>query len=248
MKVSLVVSLALASVVTGFTTTTTTTPSARGVATFVRPSFGLYSSPSSVVADRTVNGVETATTSSITKDEVRGLFKLWNDALASGDSRIVASRYAKGATLLPTVSDIPRTDFDSIKDYFDAFLLKKPQGEIVEGFIRIGDGWAQDNGIYEFTMGATGEKVKARYTFMYVQEDGKWKIGHHHSSQMPEGITVAQKIDTNGVRNLFNLWNDALATLDPSVVAARYTKDAVLLPTGKLEEYAMDDRRFSKFP
>jgi hypothetical protein len=26
-------------------------------------------------------------------------------------------------------------------------------------------------------------------------------------------------------------WNDALATLDPKAVAARYTKDAVLLPT-----------------
>jgi uncharacterized protein (TIGR02246 family) len=156
---------------------------------------------------------------------------LWNDALATGDSRIVASRYAKGATLLPTVSDIPRTDFDSIKDYFDSFLLKKPQGEIVEGFIRIGDGWAQDNGVYEFTMGATGQKVKARYSFMYVKEEGKWKIAHHHSSQMPEGITVAQKIDKNEVRNLFNLWNDALATLDPKAVAARYTKDAVLLPT-----------------
>jgi Calcium/calmodulin dependent protein kinase II association domain len=105
------------------------------------------------------------------------------------------------------VSDIPRTDFDSIKDYFDSFLLKKPQGTILEGYIRIGDGWAQDNGIYEFTMGATGQVVKARYSFMYLQDpvDGKWKIGHHHSSQMPEGITVAQKIDENQVRNLFQL-------------------------------------------
>jgi hypothetical protein len=105
------------------------------------------------------------------------------------------------------VSDIPRTDFDSIKNYFDAFLLKKPQGEIVEGHIRIGNGWAQDNGIYEFTMGATGEVIRARYSFMYVQDemDGKWKIGHHHSSQMPEGITIKQPIDKYEVRNLFNL-------------------------------------------
>lgn len=84
----------------------------------------------------------------ITKDEVRALFSLWNNALATGDSRLVASRYAtkSGAVLLPTVSDTPRTDFDSIKDYFDAFLLKEPQGEILSGDIRIGDGWAQDAG------------------------------------------------------------------------------------------------------
>ena len=74
-----------------------------------------------------------------TEDEVRGLFKLWNDALATGDSRIVAARYARDAVLLPTVSDTPRTDYDSIKAYFDVFLTKKPQGEIVQSFVKIGE-------------------------------------------------------------------------------------------------------------
>ena len=45
----------------------------------------------------------------ITEDEVKGLFSLWNDALATGDSKKVASRYAKKGVLLPTVSDVPRT-------------------------------------------------------------------------------------------------------------------------------------------
>jgi hypothetical protein len=73
---------------------------------------------------------------------------LWSNALATGDSRLVASRYAtkSGAVLLPTCSDIPRNDFDSIKDYFDAFLLNEPQGVVLDGDIRIGDGWAQDAG------------------------------------------------------------------------------------------------------
>jgi hypothetical protein len=65
----------------------------------------------------------------ITEKEVRALFELWNSALATGDSRIVADRYIKKPVLLPTVSDEPRTDFDSVKDYFDAFLKKKPQGK-----------------------------------------------------------------------------------------------------------------------
>jgi len=169
----------------------------------------------------------------ITKDEVRALFSLWNNALATGDSRLVASRYAtkSGAVLLPTVSDTPRTDFDSIKDYFDAFLLKEPQGEILSGDIRIGDGWAQDAGIYEFTMGATGDKVKARYSYVYVYEGGQWKISHHHSSVMPEGIDIATPIKKEEVQNLFHLWNDALATGDSKLVASRYAKDGVLLPT-----------------
>eukprot|EP00985_Skeletonema_marinoi_P013871 scaffold6963_cov98-Skeletonema_marinoi.AAC.1 len=86
--------------------------------------------------------------SDISEKEVRALFELWNSALATGDSRIVASRYIKDPVLLATVSDQPRTDFASVKDYFDAFLKKEPQGKIVDGKVTIGDGWASDAGIY----------------------------------------------------------------------------------------------------
>ncbi len=166
-----------------------------------------------------------------TEKEIRALFSLWNSALATGDSRIVASRYTKSPVLLPTVSDVIRTDFDGVKDYFDTFLLNKPRGRIVDGHISIGDGWANDSGIYEFTMGTTGEKVKARYTFLYVQEGGTWKIQHHHSSVMPEEIAMGKAITEDEVRGLFDQWNDALSTLDPRRVAFRYAKKAVLLPT-----------------
>jgi hypothetical protein len=45
-----------------------------------------------------------------------------------------------------------------------------------------------DLGIYEFTMGTTGDKVKGRFSFVYVWEDEQWKISHHHSSVMPEAF------------------------------------------------------------
>jgi hypothetical protein len=77
----------------------------------VRPSFDLYASVANKVSKE--DKVQTSTYSSssakksdITPEQVRNLFGLWNDALATGDSRIVASRYAPGATLLPTVSKI----------------------------------------------------------------------------------------------------------------------------------------------
>merc|ERR1712176_175640 len=167
----------------------------------------------------------------ITENEVRGLFSLWNNALATLDAKAVASRYAKAGVLLPTVSDVPRTDFSSIEDYFVNFLKLKPQGEIIESHVTIGNNWCQDVGIYEFTMGTTGKKVRGRYSFIYVYEDGEWKINHHHSSIMPEGIVTAEPITEKEVRGLFSLWNNALATLDPKKVAARYSKKGVLLPT-----------------
>jgi len=83
----------------------------------------------------------------------------------------------------------------------------------------------------QFTMGATGDKVKARYTYNYVKEDGIWKIQHHHSSVMPEEIAMGKPITESEVRGLFSLWNNALATLDPKKVASRYAKKGVLLPT-----------------
>merc|ERR1719384_1310934 len=167
----------------------------------------------------------------ITESEVRGLFSLWNNALATLDPKKVAARYAKEGVLLPTVSDVPRTDFASIEDYFVNFLKNEPQGEILESHVTIGKNWCQDVGIYEFTMRATGKKVKGRYSFIYVYEDDEWKISHHHSSVMPEGIITAEPITEKEVRSLFGLWNDALATKDPEKVAARYSKEGVLLPT-----------------
>ena len=177
-------------------------------------------------------GIATPPPSEISEGQVRSLFYLWNDALATGDSRIVAQRYASDAVLLPTVSDEPRTDYDGIKDYFDNFLKLKPQGVIVDGKIKIGNGWAKDAGLYEFTMGKDGSKVKARYSFIYTYENGKWKISHHHSSFMPESVVAGNvKISKDQIQNLFHLWNDALATGDSDAVAKRYSKNAVLLPT-----------------
>jgi uncharacterized protein (TIGR02246 family) len=196
------------------------------------------------------------------KEAVQDLFYLWNDALKTLEPEIVAKRYTENPILLPTVSDTPRTDYDGIIDYFTSFLKVKitrsfcvvlnqrrhspylslmlhqflqlkPQGEIVMSQVHSGPGWAKDSGLYEFTMGATGQRVKARYSFVYIYENGQWKILHHHSSQMPEEITPnnAPKLNEEQVRNLFYLWNDALDTLDADAVASRFSKNAVLLPT-----------------
>jgi hypothetical protein len=77
--------------------------------------------------------------------EIRALFLLWNDALATGDARIVTARYAEDAVLFPVDSDIPRMDRDSIRAYYDTFLRKRPQVFQIKSQLRIGKGWAQDS-------------------------------------------------------------------------------------------------------
>merc|ERR1712154_734870 len=82
----------------------------------------------------------------ITEPEVKNLFSLWNDALATLDPDAVTARYSKNALLLPTVSDTPRDSAALIKDYFVGFLKKQPQGKILESNVQIGNNWCQDAG------------------------------------------------------------------------------------------------------
>ena len=169
----------------------------------------------------------------ITKDEVRGLFNVWNDALQTLDPEKVAELYSEQGNLLPTLSDKQRLNRAEIADYFVQFLSYEPTGKILSGDILVGHNWAQDAGIYEFTMGVDGSVARGRYTFEYIFENGKWMIAQHHSSLMPESSNVSPTdgVTEEDVKNLFWLWNDALLTKDPDTVARRYTSDAVLLPT-----------------
>ncbi|OPA88368.1 DUF4440 domain-containing protein [Pseudomonas fluorescens] len=122
--------------------------------------------------------------------EIAGLFDRWNSALQTGNVNTVVDLYAPDAVLQPTVSNQVRTTPDQIKDYFDHFLALKPVGQINYREIRqLGSNVAMDSGVYTFTLTqANGEKreVQARYTFVYEQVGGQWKILNHHSSAMPE--------------------------------------------------------------
>jgi uncharacterized protein (TIGR02246 family) len=146
---------------------------------------------------------------------------------------------------LPTISDTPRTDQASMIEYYETFLRKKPQGMIIESVINSGKGWCEDCGVYQLTMGATGEKVLARYSFVYVLEDGEWTIAHHHSSPMPEPMLKQKEeqdresakeekdsiLSEEEVAMMFDKWNQALASKDAKKVVALYHARSLLLPT-----------------
>lgn len=118
--------------------------------------------------------------------EVQGLFDEWNAALATGDPEAVNAFYAEDAVLLPTVSPGVHDTPEERLGYFDMFLDNEPQGVITESVVRdLGDGAVSHSGLYTFTMGASGDVVPARFTFVYEQVDGEWLIVEHHSSKEP---------------------------------------------------------------
>lgn len=159
--------------------------------------FALIDAP---VAKAASTAKASAGSCTVANDEaVADLFRRWNLALASLDSSRVAALYWSDAVLLPTVSNVPRTDTASIKDYFVHFLQRFPRGQIVKRITHHGCNVSIDTGLYDFSvMDSSGNAsvISARYTFVYTYRDGVWKIQHHHSSAMPEPVDANASVNT----------------------------------------------------
>ena len=126
----------------------------------------------------------------VSQAQVESLFTDFNNAWATKNPDTVTSLFTKDAVLLATVSNKPRTDHAGIRDYFVGFLKPSPVGTINTSTVKMGCNTAARVGTWTVTVtdAATGAKtdIKARYSFLYRMEDGKWKIDHLHSSKMPE--------------------------------------------------------------
>jgi uncharacterized protein (TIGR02246 family) len=126
----------------------------------------------------------------VSQAQVESLFTDFNNAWATKNPDTVTSLFTKDAVLLATVSNTPRTDHVGIRDYFVGFLKPSPVGTINTSTVKMGCNTAARLGTWTVTVtdAATGAKtdIKARYSFVYRMEGGKWKIDHLHSSMMPE--------------------------------------------------------------
>ena len=118
-------------------------------------------------------------------NDIPALFEEWNNALQSGDPKVVTGLYESNATLLPTVSNKVRRSHAEIEDYFVQFLTKGPQGTIDDATVRVFGNIAIYSGIYTFAFN-DGSRVQARFTFVYRWNGERWMIIEHHSSMMPE--------------------------------------------------------------
>ncbi len=133
----------------------------------------------------------------VTKAQVEAQFNRFNQAWATRNPDTVTRLFSRNAVLLPTVSNTPRTDHAGIRDYFVGFLKAAPVGSIDTSNVRLGCNTASRTGTWtvRLTDPATRQTrdVKARYSFIYVHENGDWKIDHLHSSMMPEPAVETAK-------------------------------------------------------
>jgi len=126
----------------------------------------------------------------VTKAAVEQQFTAFNQAWATKNPDRVAALFAPDAVLLPTVSNQPRTTPAGVRDYFVGFLKASPVGRIDTSTVQLGCNKASRVGTWTVTLTdpQTGAKtdVKARYSFIYKYQGGRWWIDHLHSSKMPE--------------------------------------------------------------
>lgn len=125
----------------------------------------------------------------VTAAQVEAQFAAFNAAWATRDPDRVTALFARDAVLLATVSNRPRTDHAGIRDYFVTFLRGAPVGTINTSNVHLGCNIAARMGTWTVNIAdAQGARtdVRARFTFIYRYEAGRWVIAHLHSSMMPE--------------------------------------------------------------
>lgn len=125
----------------------------------------------------------------VNEAEITALFDQFNAAWATKNPDTVTALFGPDATLLPTVSNVKRSTKEGIRDYFVKFLQSSPVGRIDSSTVDLGCNWAArvGNWTVELTDATTGAKseVKARYSFFYKYQNGRWMIDHLHSSVLP---------------------------------------------------------------
>ncbi len=130
-----------------------------------------------------------ATCQRLSEAQLNAQFANFNAAWATKNPDTVTKLFDDDAVLLATVAARPRTTPADVRDYFVKFLMGSPVGKIDSSTFKGGCNWAFRAGTWTVTLtdATTGVKtdVKARYTFLYQFEDGKWRIEHLHSSVLP---------------------------------------------------------------
>ncbi len=117
--------------------------------------------------------------------------KEWTDGLLTKDSSVMAGFYSGDKlSFLPTLDSRHITNLEDAKDYFENhFLPKNPKCIEVseEGFDECSSDCYSHTGKYTFEVGPEEDRrtAEARFTYIWKNISGEWKIYHHHSSVLP---------------------------------------------------------------
>lgn len=117
--------------------------------------------------------------------------KAWAREFSATNTNNIIALYSPDASLWGTFSSVIRASPESIADYFDKiFMFTNRKVTFKDINIRFYGDTAISAGLYTFSLKNAGQKlvVPARYSFIYVKQNGRWLIAEHHSSVMPDDL------------------------------------------------------------
>jgi uncharacterized protein (TIGR02246 family) len=144
----------------------------------------------STTTSTTGEGVQVTSPPTVTEEQVRSWFGEWNAAMATGDPEAVANRYATDAVMMTTASATPKSTPEEIQEFYQMFLWNRPKAKVLQSLVTRSTHWCKDVGVLEYTMNRGEQRIRERYSFLYVYDDATgWKIAHHHSAVFVGDLT-----------------------------------------------------------
>lgn len=124
----------------------------------------------------------------------RALLDQWIDAVNRCDPKAVAALYHPRAQFWGTLAATLRQDPAGIVDYFRQFLAcGQMQATLIDVHCLPFAGLILAAGDYGFSWRSAPEldltQARARFSFVLTEQDGRWLILQHHSSEsVPDGL------------------------------------------------------------
>jgi uncharacterized protein (TIGR02246 family) len=122
------------------------------------------------------------------KDQITEATQAWQAAYDSRDPRRIVNMYDADAVLWGTTAKTIAPSPAAVWEYFkDAASRPNARVSIGEQHIRVYGDTAFNSGYYTFTDQRDGQLVPrpARFTLVFHNKAGKWRVVAHHSSVMP---------------------------------------------------------------
>lgn len=123
------------------------------------------------------------------KEDVAATTQAWVDAMNSHNKDAVVALYDKEAALWGTRSPTLRDSPAAVSDYFKILDTVPPSYKVVldEQRIRVYGDIAINTGRYTFSELKDDKPLvrPARFSFVFLNRNGRWLIVDHHSSAVP---------------------------------------------------------------
>ena len=108
----------------------------------------------------------------------------WIDKIRTNDPNQVAELYHKDGLLLGTFSEKERQGHELILEYFEDLLQNRVDVKVISEHKHETNSLVVNSGFYNFIL--IDKTIKARFSFVFIKSENKWKILSHHSSVVPE--------------------------------------------------------------